>query len=81
VTEEGSAKPLSRTATGGVGEKKAAKKKQKAAAAVANIRATAARRQGLTLVHFSAQLEPFLAQNAPETPPHTPKTTRKQPPE
>jgi hypothetical protein len=25
--------------------------------------------QGLTLVHFSAQLEPFLTQNTPRTPP------------
>jgi hypothetical protein len=29
-------------------------------------------RQGLTLVHFSAQPEPFLAQNTSYTPPHTP---------
>jgi hypothetical protein len=27
--------------------------------------------QGLTLVHFSAQTEPFLAQNTPSTPPDT----------
>ena len=30
-------------------------------------------RQGLTLVHFSAQPEPFLAQKTPWTPPHTPQ--------
>jgi len=29
------------------------------------------RRQGLTLVHFSAQPETFLTQNTPYTPPHT----------
>jgi hypothetical protein len=29
------------------------------------------RRQELTLVHFSAQPEPFLTQNTPETPPDT----------
>jgi hypothetical protein len=28
--------------------------------------------QGLTLVHFSAQPEPFLTQNTPQTPPETP---------
>jgi hypothetical protein len=28
--------------------------------------------QGLTLVHFSAQSEPFPTQNTPETPPDTP---------
>jgi len=38
--------------------------------------------QGLTLVHYSAQPEPFMAQNTPQTlpdaprhPPHTPWTT------
>jgi len=30
------------------------------------------RGQGLTLVHFSAQLEPFLTQNTPFTPPNPP---------
>jgi senataxin len=29
-------------------------------------------RQGITLVHFSAQLEPFLTQNTPQTPPNEP---------
>jgi len=29
-------------------------------------------RQGLTLIHFSAQPEPFLTQNAPCTPPDNP---------
>jgi beta-phosphoglucomutase-like phosphatase (HAD superfamily) len=29
-------------------------------------------RQGLTLVHFSAQPEPLLTQNTPQTPPNTP---------
>ena len=29
-------------------------------------------RQGVTLVHFSAQPEPFLTQNTPQTSPHTP---------
>ena len=33
-----------------------------------------ARGRGLTLVHFSAQPEPFLAQNTSQTPPHTPLT-------
>jgi len=28
--------------------------------------------EGLTLVHFSAQPEPFLTQNTPQTPPATP---------
>jgi hypothetical protein len=28
--------------------------------------------QGLTLVHFSDQLEPFLTQNIPDTPPDAP---------
>jgi hypothetical protein len=28
--------------------------------------------QGLTLVHFSAKPQPFLAQNTPEKPPHPP---------
>jgi len=31
--------------------------------------------QGLTLVHFSSQLEPFLAQNAPKTPLIPPDTS------
>jgi len=42
-------------------------------------------RQGLTLVHFSAQPEPYLTRNTPFTPPNTPrhllntrKTTPKQ---
>jgi len=38
--------------------------------------------QGLTLVNFSAQLEPFLTQNTPRTPPNTPQhslTLPKQP--
>jgi len=35
--------------------------------------ATTSRRQGLTLVHFSAQPEPFLTQHAPHTPPDTPR--------
>ena len=30
------------------------------------------RGQGLTLVHFSAQPQPFLTQNTPYTPPTTP---------
>jgi hypothetical protein len=29
-------------------------------------------RQGLTIVHFSAQVEPFLTQNAPQPPLDTP---------
>jgi hypothetical protein len=29
-------------------------------------------RQGLTLVHFSAQPEPFLTRNAPQTPRNNP---------
>ena len=35
-------------------------------------------RQGLTLVHFSAQPEPFLTQNTPITPHNTSSTTPKQ---
>jgi hypothetical protein len=41
------------------------------AASAINILASPAR-QGLTLVHFSAQPEPFLPQNIPQTPPYTP---------
>ena len=48
----------------------------------AELTALATDRQGLTLVHYSAQLEPFLTQkhtlNSPDTPYHplnTPETT------
>ena len=40
---------------------------------------TAAWFQGLTLVHFSAQPEPFLTTNTPYTPHDTPLTPHKQP--
>jgi hypothetical protein len=39
-----------------------------------------ARLQGLTLVHFSAQPEPFLTQNASQTPPSAHLHPEKQPP-
>ena len=32
--------------------------------------------QGLTLVHFSAQLEPYLTQNTPYTSPNTPQPSQ-----
>ena len=40
--------------------------------ATVEVRGVITQRQGLALVHFSAQPEPFLTQNTPSTPRNTP---------